>query len=521
MYWADELARKVIEKFPGKSKYICASGITPSGIIHIGHLREVLVGEFVTRALKDLGKDAQQIWSWDDYDRLRKIPKNVPADFEQYLGMPISDIPDPFGCHESYAKHFEAELEKSLPELGIEARIIRQSEMYKKNAYYLQVKEALQKRKEIAKVLYSYKAQGGSEEEIDKYYPLNIYCSDCNRDSTWITDYDGENLVSYECKCGFKEIADISKKNIGKLAWRVDWPLRWRYENVAFEPAGRDHISASGSVDVSGHLARDVFGFEPPLFQGYEWIGIQGGTHKMSSSTGEVFTAGMLLEIYEPEIIRWFYARVKPEIVFNFALNDQILKNYAEWDSLLKRNLEGILTDEEKRMLNFCKINETKPLQSGGVPFRQLASFGQLTKGNVEMLKQAVEETGNSLSEHDINERLPRAFAWTEKYAPEEYRIILRTEPNKTYFNNLGNLQQDMVRQLISKLEANWTVEKLTDLIYDIPKQTGLSEEQTKSAQRDFFKNLYNLLIDKEKGPRLPSFFIAVGKEKIKELLTF
>lgn len=520
-FWADELAEKVIEKNPNVEKYVCASGITPSGIIHIGHLREVLTSEFVMRALQDQGKNAELIWSWDDYDRLRKIPKNVSSEFEKYLGMPISDVPDPFSCHESYARHFEEELEKSLPTLGIKARIIRQSEMYKKNAYFENIKLAMQKRKEIAKILFSYKAQGTNEGDIENYYPLNVYCSKCNKDTTKIISYDEENEVTYRCACGHEQIADLSKKNIGKLAWRVDWPLRWKYEGVLFEPAGRDHMSAGSSVEVSSRLAKEVFDFEPPMFQGYEWIGIQGGTHKMSSSTGEAFTPEMLLEIYEPEIARWFYARVRPTAKFDFALDDQIFRNYSEWDDLIK-NLEDNKTGEkDKRMLDFCQVTENANFAHGSTSFRQLASFAQLTKGNIEMLKVAIKESGEELSQRDIEVRLPRALSWTEKYAPEEYRIKLRDTANKQYFESLDERQKLLIKKLADSLSSNWSQEALTNLLYEIPKESGLDEKETKVHQREFFKNLYYLLFDKEKGPRLPSFFISVGKDKIKQLLSF
>lgn len=519
MFWADELAKQVIEKFPKREGYVCACGMTPSGTVHIGHLREVLTSEFVMRSLKDLKKDAELIWSWDDYDRFRKIPKNVPCEFEKYLGQPISDIPDPYGCHDSYAQHFEAELERSLPDLGIKARIIRQSEMYKKNAYYEGIKEAMQKRKKIGEILYSYKAKGGTKEEIENYYPLNVYCEKCKKDTTQITAYDEENMVTYKCGCGFEETVDISKKNIGKLAWRVDWPMRWRYEEVSFEPAGRDHISAGSSVDVSSHLARDVFGFEPQTFQGYEWIGITGGTHKMSSSTGEAFTPKMLLEIYEPEIVRWFYARVKPFSAFDFALDDQIIKNYAEWDEYLKNCNENKSDDRSRRILDFCKIDNNKLIEPGSTSFRQLASFAQLTKGNIELLKEAIEQSGSALSERDIEVRLPRALSWAEKYAPDEYRIKLLDKQNLDYYNKLPDNQKENLKKLTSVLGENWNQEKLTALLYEIPKRENFDKEEIKEQQREFFKVIYNLLVGSDTGPRLASFFLALGQEKILELL--
>ena len=520
MFWADEISKEVVKKFPKREKYVCAAGITPSGTIHIGHLREVLTSEFVSRAISDLGKKSELIWSWDDYDRLRKIPKNVPSEFEKYLGMPISDVADPFGCHKSYAEHFEAEFEKSLPEIGVKARIIRQNEMYKKNTYYEGIKEAMQKRKKIAEILYSYKANGGTKEEIENYYPLNVYCDKCNKDTTQITVYDEENKVTYKCECGFQETADISKKNIGKLAWRVDWPMRWKYEGVSYEPAGRDHMSAGSSVDVSGHLAKEVFQIEPPLFQGYEWIGITGGTHKMSSSSGDAFNLEMLLEIYEPEITRWFYARVKPLSAFNFALDDQIIKNYAEWDDYLRKYSEGKLDDNAKRLLDFCKIEQGDKIEGGSTSFRQLSSFAQTTKGNINLLKELIKQSGGTLSDRDVKVRLPRALNWTEKYAPIEFKITLLDKPNIEYYKSLPDNQKDNLNKLIKLLDQNWDHDKLTALLYEIPKKEGSAPEEIKNEQHEFFKAIYNLLFGLDKGPRLATFFLSLGKEKIISLLS-
>jgi len=521
MHWANRAAAKIIEKFPEKRKYICASGITPSGTVHIGNLRDVITSEFVVRALQEKGKQAELIWSWDDYDRFRKVPQNVPANYKKYLGLPLCEVPDPFGCHKSYALHFEAELEESLPQLGIKARFIRQNEMYKKNAYWRSIKKAMQQRQKIVRILFAAKAQEKTAEDIKNYYPLNVYCQKCGRDTTKITDYDGENLVSYECKCGFKETADISKKNIGKLAWRVDWPMRWAYEDVSFEPAGRDHYSAGGSFDVCPKIEKQVFGAKPLYFIGYEWLGITGQTHKMSGSTGVAFTSKMLLEIYEPEIIRWFFARVEPMTKFDFDLGDQILRNYSEWDALLRRNQEGKTTPQEKEILRFSSASKTQKTQAGSISFRQLAGVSQVSCGKPKQAAEIIASEGDKISPYDLKNRLPRAFAWTQKYAPEEYRVNVLEKPNRAFWHKLNRREQDNLKKLLSELANNWTKDKLTALLYSIPKAGLNPGENPKAAQREFFKIIYRLLINSERGPRLPTFMLALGKKKITALLDF
>lgn len=519
MHWADEIADKIIQKYPNLDNYVCASGITPSGTVHVGNLRDVLTSEMVVRALQEKGKNAELIWSWDDYDKLRKIPKNIPQEWEKYLGLPISSVPDFEGKEDSYAKHFEKEFEKAIPILGIKARIIRQSEKYQKNDYFDLIKTALQKRKEIAAILYRYKAQDAQEEDIENYYPLNIYCTKCGLESGVITAYDGENSVTYKCKCSHEETVDISKQNIGKLSWRVDWPMRWKYENVVFEPGGRDHSSAGGSYEVSSVIAKEVFGIEPPIYQGYEFIGLTGTVSKMSSSQGVLFTPEELLEIYESEIVRWFYARVNPLQKFDFALDDQIIKTYSEWDVFLNKFQNNELDEKEKRILDFCKVKEEYP-KPGSVSFRQLASFAQIAQGNKDILREMIEKSGGQISENDFQDRLPRAIAWAKKYAPEDYRVNLRDEKNTDFYENLSDEWKAKIKRLTNSLDENWSADGLTNLIYEIPKE-GTPEENFRDKQKEFFEILYQLLTDKTKGPRLATFLMAIGIEKAKYLLIF
>ena len=106
MHWSEEIAKKIIERKPDKEEYVCAAGTSPSGSIHIGNFRDIATSYFVVRALQKLGKKAKLLLSWDEYDRFRKVPKNIAefdADMDQYVGMPYTSFRDPYGCCENYA----------------------------------------------------------------------------------------------------------------------------------------------------------------------------------------------------------------------------------------------------------------------------------------------------------------------------------------------------------------------------------------------------------------------------------
>ena len=518
MHWTDKIVEELIKLYPNKKRFICAAGVTPSGKVHIGNFRDIITSELVCRALKSKGYNAKLIFSWDDFDRLRKIPESIPSNFSKYLGMPLTEVPDPYGCHNSWAKHFESEFEEVMPQLGIKAKFIRQSEMYKKNRYYKEIKKTLKNRKKIAEIIGKFRTQGISKKEIEEYYPLQVYCEKCKKSvSTKIVNYDGENKIKYSCKCGHTEIADISKKNIGKLGWKIDWAMRWKYENVSFEPGGADHAASDGSFYVAKKIAQEVFETQPPLFKGYGFVGIQGTT-KMSSSKGTGVIPKDLLEIYEPELLRWIFCRTEPKKSLTLFFDAYIIKQYEEFDRTIINYYKKNLSPIEKKGVEFSSIITGRLPIKTRTPFRQIASFGQITQGNIRELKKIYEESKEIYNEKLLKIRLEKSQNWINKFMPE-LKIQLREISNKDYYNSLAQEEKEQIDKLVKELDNHWSIDKLTHLVYKIPKKPNFSDQEKKIAQRKFFKNIYQMLINSDTGPRLPTFLIALGKKKVKKLL--
>ena len=175
MHWAEKIADRIIKRNPDKEEYVCAAGISPSGSIHIGNFRDIATSLFVAKALVKKGKKARLLFSWDEYDRFRKVPANVKAvdpdnEFEKYLGLPYTSVPNPFNTeHENYAKYFEAEFMDSIRKFGIEMDYRYQTDMYTSGKYKDDVIEALKKRKEIFDILDSFRTQDAEEGEREAY----------------------------------------------------------------------------------------------------------------------------------------------------------------------------------------------------------------------------------------------------------------------------------------------------------------------------------------------------------------
>lgn len=525
MYWADEIADKIIEARPNKEEYVCAAGISPSGSVHIGNFRDIATSYFVVKALRSKGKKARLLFSWDEFDRLRKVPVNVAKvvdGFEENIGKPYVDVVDPFGGKKSYAERFEQEFEESVKPFGIDLDYRHQAEMYRSGKYAKYVLLALRKRKEIFDILASHRTQPVQEGERDNYYPATIYCSHCGKDTTKITSLSDDcTQATYTCACGHTDNFDFTKEFNCKLAWKVDWPMRWCYEGVDFEPGGKDHASPNGSYDTSKDIAKQIFDYVPPMFKGYEFIGIKGTTGKMSGSSGLNLTPDTLLKIYQPEVILWLYAKTEPTKAFDFCFDDGILRQYFEFDKMLNDVRDGKATDVVRRIMDMCLI-EGRDIKT--VPMSLLVQLGSVVDFNVEMLELVFKNIEQPYTYADFEDRLQRAKYWLAECSPENVNRLRETR-NFEFYDTLDEASKKDFACLYEYIKkGGYTLDELQTEIYAIPLRVRGIDRDTKEAkavQGAFFKNVYTVLIDKEKGPRLYLFLYAIDPNKYMGLLDF
>lgn len=524
MHWSDKIAEKIISRNPDKEEYVCAAGISPSGSIHIGNFRDIATSLFVVKALERKGKKAKLLFSWDEYDRIRKIPVNVQAvnqDMEKYIGVSYADAPNPFDTEEtSFAEYFEKEFEASIRRFGIQMDYRYQAQMNRSGKYKEYVIEALQKRGEIFDILDSFRTQDAQEGEREAYYPVAIYCPVCHRDTTKITSLSDDcTRAHYVCKCGHEGEHDFTKDYNCKLAWKIDWPMRWKYEQVDFEPGGKDHASPGGSYDTSRVIAKKIFDYEAPVFQGYEFIGIKGTTGKMSGSSGLNLTPATLLNIYQPEVILWLYAKSDPTKAFDFCFDDGILRQYFEFDKQYNSFLDGTADEYVRDIMNNCLMFDKK---ISTVPMSHLVQLGSVVDFNVEMLETVFEKIGTPFKYEDFKERLSLAKYWLENCSPENVNRLCPVR-NWPVYNELDEKERAAVAMLHAYLDGNeYTLEELNKELYEIPKRIyGYDAQNLKALQGTFFKDVYRLLLNKEKGPRLYLFLYAIEKDKFLSLLDF
>lgn len=526
MHWSEEIAERIIKRNPDKPEYVCAAGISPSGSIHIGNFRDIATSYFVVKALRKKGKKARLLFSWDEFDRVRKIPVNVAkadGDMEKYIGYPYVDVKNPFGTQEpTYAAYFENEFMRSITRFGIEMDYRYQAEMYRSGKYTDYILEALQKRGEIFDILDSHRTQDAQEGEREAYYPVSIYCPVCKKDTTKILSLtDDCRVAEYECACGHHGTFDFTRDFNCKLAWKIDWPMRWKYEGVDFEPGGKDHASPHGSYDTSKDISRAIFGFEPPIFQGYEFIGIKGTTGKMSGSSGLNLTPETLLKIYEPEVILWLYSKTEPLKAFDFCFDDGILRQYFEFDKMYDAVKAGNASEAHQAIMYNTTVEGHEVCT---VPMGLIVQLGSIVNFNVPMLETVFSKIGTPYTYEQFKGRLERAKFWLETCSPESVNK-LRSLRNWDVYEQLDDDAKKEIALLHDYIvKGGYTLDELNTQLYDIPKQVfgyELDEKTLKARQGEFFKAVYQLLIDREKGPRLYLFLYAIEPEKYAFLLDF
>lgn len=520
MHWATEMAQKIIQERPNEEVYTCASGISPSGPVHIGNFRELVTTYFVVKELVKLGKKVRFIFSWDDFDRFRKVPGAVDPSIEKYIGLPYSKVPSPDGIKESYARYFQDIFENELKELGIEVEYIYQTKEYTSKRYNKYIVHALNKRLEIFDILASFKTQEFTEEDRINYYPVNIYCNKCGKDTTRVISYnEKDTTLEYECDCSFKETINVTDATNMKLQWRVDWPMRWKVENVIFEPGGRDHSSATGSYNVSKIISKEIFDFEPPIYCAYDFIGIKGESTKISASGSKTILLTDLLKVYDKNIILWIYAKYNPNSPFNIAMDEDVIKNYAEFDRYTKSYFNNQLEDEKQ--ITSLKLSMVTDNYINHIPFNYLATFLPMVNYDEKLLRGLLEKEGIEIDEKLFSERLERAKNWLDTYG-ENYRIELLKIKNDSYYETLSDKEKEWVNKLNEILKEDYTsTEELQSVLYKIPYDNNLDETENKKIQKRFFQIVYNLLLGENKGPKLGLFLLALNKEEYLKLLDF
>jgi len=470
---------------------VISSGISPSGEIHVGNMREVVTADAVYRALRDRDVPVRFNYVADNFDPLRRVyPFLDPQRYAELIGRPLSEIPCPCGDHASYAEHFLAPFLLALGRLGIEVEVERADRMYKSGRMTPWVLRALEGRERIVSIL----AELTGKSVEAEWSPFNPLCAECRRiDRARVTGFSREReTVDYECACGSRGTLPIAGG--GKLVWRVDWPARWMLLQVTVEPFGKDHATRGGSDDTGRRIAEEVFEGQAPLGIPYEWIRL-AGQGDMSSSKGNVMSISRALELVPPEVLRYLVIRERPERRINFAPGLALLQLVDEVDDAGAKG-------RDRRALELSTAGVFRPV---GVPFKHLIVVAQVAGFDLHEALRILARTGYPDADPAaVAERLGYARTWLEGFAPEDMRFSVAAQLPAAA-RELGPEQRAFLGRLAGELREGMDGNEVHALVY------GLAGEFAGVKPAALFEAIYIALLGKPRGPRAGWFIALLG----------
>jgi len=430
IHWADRLAEQWIRK--RGNEHLVEIGVSPSGPIHLGFLRETMLGHVLTRVLRDAGAQVRFILFVDSMDPLRKRYPFLGEEYDAHIGKPLCAIPAPWGEYRDYAEAFLAPFAQSLDTLGVELEVVRSEERYRVGFFTEQISLALENQQQIAAII----SEESGRQLNDRWIPVNAICQQCGRMSaTQVLGFDtATTTIRYRCECGHAGTADYSKGE-AKLPWRIDWPARWSAFPVTVEPFGKDHASPGGSYATGRRICREIFNTPPPEPVPYEWINLKG-EGAMSSSKGIAVTIDTMLEVLPAEVLRFLILRDRPNQAIDFDPSRKLIQIVDEFEALERRVLRPEshpepVSEVARRNYFLARIHPEEERVPVEIPYRLLTTLIQVAAGDEEILKSVLVRTGYG----EELERWPQVRklaahtqCWLEQFAPEDDRMQLSQE---------------------------------------------------------------------------------------------
>ena len=491
---------------------ILETGYGPSGLPHIGTFAEVARTTFVIKALQHAFPEAKVrlIAFSDDMDGLRSLPENVPNHdhLRPFLGMPLSSIPDPFEQAPSFADYMNGRLKLFLDSYGFEYEFHSSTQCYQGGVFDDGLKKVMDNYTQIRKLF----IETISKDKREAWSPFFPICEGCGKIyTTRVVEIDPEHYaLTYHCDqsgqgfepCGYKGTTSLTGGKV-KVGWKIDWALRWYTYGVNYEMYGKDLIS---SASMASKIC-SILGGKPPVLYKYELFLDEDGA-KISKKIGNGISMeqwvkysplGALLNflLANPNKARQMGLPILPKIVDEYL--EVLCKenpddaNLSVWfiDSVQHRHdMSGISKNELSYNL-LTNVAQNLGLRDASLLYKYAQKYDPTVDQNAPFFRSLCEQVIAYVQDYEAQapqEALAIDLSYAQ-YLPELIEIVEQTEN----FENLAG-------------------EDIQALVFVIPKKYALS-------QPVWFKFLYSVLLNKEKGPRLGPFLGILGKQAVLSML--
>lgn len=521
MIWVDREVKKIKER--GKKLEWVDDMKTPSGRIHVGALRGVVIHDLVYKVLLENKVKSKFTYVFDDHDPMDAIPSYLDYDkWEKYAGMQLYKIPSPEKGYKSFAEYYAKEFIQVFESINCHPKIIWASELYNSGKMNKVIKEILDASDKVREI---YLRVSKVKKEND-WHPFNVVCEKCGKvGTTYVYKWDGKE-VYYRCEhkmvawamgCGYE--GKISPYNgNGKLNWRVDWPAKWKVIGVTVEGAGKDHMSSGGSYDMAVAVCREILNYPPTYPLTYEWFTIGG--RKMSSSKGVGTSAKEMGNILPPEVLRFLIVRTSIQTALDFnPFGETILNLFDDYDRCLnayfdkleRKVPEGKSGEVLSDFARIAELSEVRTLPKKRIFLSRFRTVVNLIKTRTDILKFFEKQKGKKLTVEEkelLEERIIYAQQYLKSYATDEEKVDFLKEVSEDL-----RLSVDQVKFLtslaknIKKLKTK-NRDKLQQAIYGTLKAGNYSAKEV-------FPAFYQVTIGKEFGPKAADLILLLGVDKV------
>lgn len=554
VHWLEEIVEEIYSRKP--IEITLSTGKTPSGHIHLGILREIIICDALRRILENNGDKVNNLLFFDSLDAAKRFPGYIPEKFQRiHLGKPFAMIPCPYeDCKcESYAHHFGNELTEVFSEFGIQISVIWTHELYKTKKMQEKIKIALENTEKIKKILRKYILPTLREEdkakfiEMQKHWmPVMAICERCNRiqyrndeDSikpNRVKEYfETKEEVSYTCEaCGYTGNLSIWSGRL-KLNWRVDWPAKWALYKTTCEPAGKDHSVKGGAYDTGIELCQELFNFKGPVKVPYEWLRL--GDQDMGTSKGHIFTPKNYLEIADPKLYRTIILRTNPLKHITFRIEE--LSQYYDYYERMENNyfkLEKTENLEESNLFNYIypltQITEISEKKLKRLPLKLLSFLSQLQ--NILSIDNLYEKAKVFMKKNNFEEKITlkefkKLLRQTQNWLEEVNKIVENEKDPKVKKEiirkvELFTIPKEIDAKLIKRMEVKQIkgIRLLREYIESTDyldadsiqnKIFNIAKNDLDIPPRKLFETIYQIILGKKSGPRLGPFLSLLDKD--------
>jgi lysyl-tRNA synthetase, class I len=507
--WPFEEAKKIIDrhggKCPEKGYVLFETGYGPSGLPHIGTFGEVARTTMVRRALEAMtGWKTRLLCVSDDMDGMRKIPDNLPnpEKLEPFMQKPLTQVPDPFGCHEGYGQHMNAKLCGFLDHFGFEYEFASASELYKNGTYDAALLVCAKHYDAIMGVM----LPTLGEERRQTYSPFLPISPKSGRVLyVPMKAVDAAaGTITFDDEDGTEVTIPVTGGNV-KLQWKPDFGMRWAALDVDFEMYGKDHL-ANGKVYSA---ICEILGGKAPEQFCYEMF-LDDKGQKISKSKGNGITIDEWLR-YAPQDSLALYMFQSPRKAKRLYF-DVIPRAVDEYITFLTKFQSE---DEAKRL-----ANPVWHIHNGNPPSPESLGVGSLSFGLLLNLASVCNPQDASVLWGFIGNYMdgatPEKYPYLDSLATHAvayYHDFVK--PTKTYRapNELERKGLEQLAAYLKTIPADTSADDIQTQVFAIGTELGFE------PLRDWFKALYETLLGQSQGPRMGSFFALYGVEESARLI--